>query len=341
MDTAEDREDRKDRDAVERSIQRAAGMRLFTKDAGDRWIERHSRAADRCRRHRLRILEVARKAGAAHVSPAFSCVEIVDALYHGAMRSGDVFIMSKGHGCLAQYAVLEDKYDHLLDCKVCGGSGFSTPGTGYGNVCSECIGGRTGPRPLDKYCRPEGRLGAHPDYAPDLGIHASTGSLGHGLGIAAGQALAERMRGTDARVYVLLSDGECQEGSTWEAAMVAANLRLDNLVALVDANDWGGMEQMSKTFPALNERSSLAAKFRAFGWGAREIDGHDWSAVSNSAYLPPFEPLPLGLPGPRAVICQTVKGKGVSFMEAGQPLWHYRAPTDAEYAQAVRELEVT
>lgn len=319
-----------DHDAIEQSIQRANAMRPYVKDAGDEWRERNISSVDRCRRHRLRILDVACKAGAAHVSPAFSCVEIVDALYHGVMQHDDIFIMSKGHGCLAQYVVLEG-FKWMSGCNYpnCDGG----PATGYcHNDCPHLD-------LLGKYCQPGGRLGAHPDYAPDIGIHASTGSLGHGLGIAAGQALAERMRKTDKRVYVLLSDGECQEGSTWEAVMVAANLHLDNLVVLVDANDWGGMEQMSVAFPVLDKVPSLAAKFRAFGWSAREVNGHDWGSVSNAARLPLFEPLPLARPGPRAVICRTVKDKGVSFMEAGQPLWHYRSPSDAEYDQAVRELE--
>lgn len=285
------------------AIARAQLMRAVTKDAGDLARERASDARERCRRHRLRILEVARQVGAAHVAPAFSCVEIVDALYNRVMRPDDVFIMSKGHGCLAQYVVLEE-----LDQ----------------------LGAH-----LDSYCQPGGRLGAHPDYAPDLGIHASTGSLGHGLGIAAGQALAERIKGaaSPARVFVLLSDGECQEGSTWEAAMVAANLRLDNLVALVDANDWGGMERMSEAFPTLNgSESSLAAKFTAFGWAAwNAYDGHDCAReISGAARYKS--------PKPRALVCYTAKGKGVSFIEQGQPLWHYRSPNDAEYEQAVREI---
>lgn len=296
-----------DKESLARFVARAEALRPYVKDAGDRWAEANAAptaAAERCRRHRLRILEVSRQVSAAHISPAFSCVEIVDALYYDVMRDGDIFIMSKGHGCLAQYVVLEAL-------------------------------GRLPRAALDAYCKLDGRLGAHPDYDLELGIHASTGSLGHGLGIAAGQALAEKMRGTGVRVFVLLSDGECQEGSTWEAAMVAANLGLDNLCVVVDANDWGGMERMSRAFPALEP---LAAKFRAFGWWcplAHRVSGHDVSrdsAMVSRLLYGAYRGLP------RAIICATVKGKGVSFMEAGQPLWHYRSPTDAEYAQAVAEL---
>lgn len=264
---------------------------------------------DRCRRYRRRILEASRQVGAAHVAPAFSCLEIIDALYHGIMRPGDIFIMSKGHGCLAQYAVLED--------------------VEWGGSPS-----------LDDYGRPGSPLGAHPDYNPRLEIHASTGSLGHGLGIAAGQALAERMKDSDRRVFVLLSDGECQEGSTWEAAMVAANLRLGNLVVLVDCNDWGGMDRMSAHFPATASPALILSKWVAFGWGAVAVDGHDSCAVAEACACEQLAWFGKdGAPAcPRAIICRTVKGKGVSFIESGQPLWHYRSPTEEEYARALEEL---
>lgn len=294
-------------------------------------------APDRCRRYRRRVLEVSRQVSAAHVAPAFSCLEIVDALYHSVMRPQDIFIMSKGHGCLAQYAVLEDlRWEKERECGTCGGSGFSSSGTGYGDVCGDCGGQKfTGPRLLDPYCAPGGRLGAHPDWAPDLGIHASTGSLGHGLGIAAGQALAERMRGSGARVFVLLSDGECQEGSTWEAAQVAANLRLDNLCAVVDWNGWGGMDRMEEVHPAL---APLTDKFRAFGWwcpAAHLVDGHDVSLDSDMISRLQYGSYE-GMP--RAVVCRTVKGRGVSFIEGGMPLWHYRSPTEEEFQLATVEL---
>jgi transketolase len=261
-------------------------------------------ASDRCRRYRRRILEVSRQVTAAHIAPAFSCLEIVDALYHDVMRPDDIFIMSKGHGCLAQYVVLEDlKWEPAR------------------------AGVPVSPL-LDSYCKPEGTLGAHPDYDPDLGIHASTGSLGHGLGIAMGQAYAEKLKQSGVLVYCLLSDGECQEGSVWEAAMVAINLGLDNLTVLVDANGWGGMERIPEDFPAMR---NLAEKFAAFGWCAKHTDfGHDWASILHCVR---YE-----CPTPLAVVCKTVKGKGVSFIEAGQPLWHYRSPNDEEYAQAMREL---
>ena len=257
-------------------------------------------SADRCRRYRRRILEISRQVEAAHVAPAFSCLEIVDALYHEVMREQDIFIMSKGHGCLAQYVVMEDL-------------------------------GTLPPESLDNYCKMGDpifpALGAHPDYAPGIGIHASTGSLGHGLGIAAGQALAEKIKGSDVRVYVLLSDGECQEGSTWEVAMVAANLGLTNLTALVDNNDFGGMDRMSEVHPAFHP---LDTKFTAFGWYV--IDGIDGHSSLVAEYL-----LELVCAQPKVFIFDTTKGKGVSFMESA-PLWHYRSPNPEEYRKALAEL---
>lgn len=262
---------------------------------------------ERCRRYRRRILEISRQVSAAHIAPAFSCLEIVDALYHDVMRPDDIFIMSKGHGCLAQYVMLEDlKWEPAR-------AGIPVP------------------RLLDSYCKPEGSLGAHPDYDPGLGIHASTGSLGHGLGIAMGQAYAEKLKKSGVRVYCLLSDGECQEGSTWEAAMVAANLSLGNLTAIIDFNNWGGMEKMSKSFPAL---IPISAKFKAFGWGTNEIDGHS-DDLRNLALSMRVEDRS---GRPFALTCRTVKGKGVSFISEGQPLWHYRSPTEEEYERALREL---
>ncbi len=263
-------------------------------------------AWERCKAYRRRILEISQQVAALHVAPAFSAVEIVDLVYNDLMRWGagarmtadvgpDVFLMSKGHGCMIQYAILEDR-----------------------GVLSR--------EDLDAYCRPDGRLGAHPDYGAP-GIAAATGSLGHGLGLALGMAHAERRFGGDGRVYLVLSDGECQEGSTWEAAMMAGNLGLENIVAFVDCNDWSGLERMSEAHKAFHP---LAEKFAAFGWEAVEAPGHDAAAIRERV---------LGRAGgkPFVVICDTVKGRGVDFME-NAPIWHYRSPNPDEYAWAVDGL---
>jgi transketolase len=258
-------------------------------------------ARERCRRYRRRILDISQQVTALHVAPAFSCTEITDTIYHGLMRENpdgsyrDVFLMSKGHGCMIQYVILEEK--KILN-----------------------------PDDLALYCKPNGRLGAHPDYETP-GIEASTGSLGHGLGMATGQAYAEKLKDTDALIFCVLSDGEFQEGSTWEAVMMAANLRLDNLIAFMDYNDFGGLERMSDGHQAFYP---LVPKAEAFGWEAVEVDGHDEEAMVQAV---------LGRRGgrPLMVVCRTVKGKGISYME-NVPIWHYRSPNREEYEQGLKEL---
>ncbi len=260
-------------------------------------------ASARCVSYRKRILEVSQRVSALHVAPAFSCIEIVDLIYTSLMRvpvSGDdicdFFLMSKGHGCMAQYVILE----------------------ALGILPKE---------ELDRYCTPEGILGAHPDRG-NPGITASTGSLGHGLGLAVGMAYAEKLKKSNSKIFALLSDGELQEGSSWEAAMMAANLELDNLVVFIDSNDFGGMDRMSENHRAFYP---LREKFEAFGWESAEADGHNALALfgqySQRKQKKPF-----------VIICKTIKGKGVSFME-NIPIWHYRSPNKDEYIQAIAELE--
>ncbi|MEM8688743.1 MAG: transketolase [Pseudomonadota bacterium] len=257
-------------------------------------------ARRRCLGYRRRILDISQQVGALHIAPAFSCTEIVDVVYNGFMRwdgdaTPDVILMSKGHGCMIQYVILEEK-------------------------------GILSREDLDLYCKPGGRLGAHPDYGVP-GISASTGSLGHGMGIATGMAYAERLQKRDGQIYLVLSDGECQEGSTWEGAMMAANLALDNLIAFVDLNDFSGLERMSEGHPAFHP---VLDKFQSFGWEGVEVNGHSadqiHTAVMNRTGGKPF-----------VVVSNTVKGKGVSYMEH-VPIWHYRAPNPEEYKQACDEL---
>jgi transketolase len=252
-------------------------------------------ARKRCLSYRRRILDVSQRVTALHIAPAFSCLEMTDVIYRHLMRPQDAFVMSKGHGCVAQYVVLEDL-------------------------------GIMPTSEIERYCTPGGLLGAHPDRGTP-GIEASTGSLGHGLGMGAGMAYAETLKQGDARVYVLLSDGELQEGSTWEAAQMAVNLRLANLVLFVDLNDFGGLERMSAAHPAV---FPVLEKFRAFGWEAAEANGHDAGAV-HAAVAARKGTAPFVLAG------KTVKGRGVSYMEH-VPIWHYRSPNKEEYARAIAEL---
>lgn len=264
-------------------------------------------AQARCRAYRRRILDISRKVSALHIAPAYSCMEIVDCLYSGLMRrdpaSGafrDIFLMSKGHGCMAQYVMLE----------------------AFGILATA---------ELERYCTKDGLLGAHPDYG-NPGIAAATGSLGHGLGMAVGMAVAERNRamkgGDPARVYTVLSDGEVQEGSTWESVLMAPTLKLDNLIAVIDSNDFQSLGRTSETHPPFYP---LAPKFAAFGWEVVEVNGHDAGGFFRAV---------TGRKGgrPLMVIAKTVKGRGVKFMES-VPIWHYRAPSADEYKKAIEILE--
>ena len=258
-------------------------------------------AQRRCNKFRRRILEISQQVQALHIGSAYSCTEIVDCIYFELMNRGndgggiDTFLMSKGHGCMIQYVILED----------------------LGILSRE---------DLDLYCKPEGRLGCHPDYG-NPGIVASTGALGHGLSMSLGMAYAEKALGGKGTVYCVLSDGEVQEGSTWEATMMASSLNVANLVAFIDNNDFQSLGRTSVTHPSFYP---VTDKFVAFGWESIEVDGHDSRAICDAV---------TGRRGdrPLMVVCKTTKGKGVSYME-NVPIWHYRSPSPAEYQQALSEL---
>lgn len=259
-------------------------------------------AVRRCKRFRRRILEISQQVQALHIGSAYSCTEIVDCIYHALMRttadgtSPDTFLMSKGHGCMIQYAILEDR----------------------GVLTRE---------DMDRYCKAGGRLGCHPDYG-NPGIAASTGALGHGLSMATGMAYAEKSRDGVGVVYCVLSDGELQEGSSWEATLMASSLKVSNLVAFVDNNDFQSLGRTSVTHPTFYP---LVEKFVAFGWESVEIDGHDSKAIFDAVVSRRGD-------RPLMVVCRTTKGKGVSFME-NVPIWHYRSPNADEYRQALTEIE--
>jgi transketolase len=259
-------------------------------------------ARERCRRFRLRILELSQGVTAIHIAPAFSCLELVDCIYFGLMRREqdggflDTFLLSKGHGSAAQYIVLEEL-----------------------GILSRAD--------LDLLCKPGGKLGTHPDRGIP-GIEAATGSLGHGLPLAVGMALADRVLGRDRVIHVVLSDGELQEGSVWEAMMLAPTLGVTNLVAYVDLNDFQSLGRTSVVHPNFYP---LLDKVRAFGWGTAEVDGHDHAAILNAVQRRTRR-------APFLLVGRTVKGKGVSYME-NMPIWHYRSPSPAEYQQAVREIQ--
>lgn len=259
-------------------------------------------AKRRCNQFRRRILEISQQVQALHIGSAYSCTEIVDCIYFELMRRGsngassDTFLMSKGHGCMIQYVILEEL-------------GVLTRSD------------------LDLYCKAEGRLGCHPDYG-NPGIVASTGALGHGLSMAVGMAYAEKVRGGKGAVYCVLSDGEVQEGSTWEATMMASSLKVTNLVAFIDNNDFQSLGRTSVTHPSFYP---VVDKYVAFGWEAIEVDGHDSHAICEAVIARRGD-------RPLMVVCKTTKGRGVSYME-NVPIWHYRSPSPDEYRQALKELE--
>lgn len=255
---------------------------------------------------RGRIVEMSHASRAAHLGSALSCVDILVALYWSILRvdpeaprapARDRFIFSKGHAAAALYATLAAK-------------GF----------CSI--------ERLAQYGAPGDTLAEHP--LPDCvsSLEAATGSLGHGLPLGCGMALASKITKTPYRVFVLMSDGECNEGSVWEAAMFAPAKGLDNIAAIVDFNRWQATGRSCDVMAL----QPLAEKWRAFGWDALEIDGHSIPAIIDA-----LDQLPRTSGKPLAVVCNTVKGKGVSFMEDDNN-WHYRIPTEDEVDAAKKEL---
>ena len=255
---------------------------------------------------RRKIFRMICKAGGGHIAPAFSIVELMTVLYFRILRidsqnpkspDRDRFILSKGHACAALYATLVQ-------------AGFAPE------------------EQLDFFCQPGGELGGHPDCGALPGIEATTGSLGHGLGLAAGIAFAGQMDRKDYRVFTILGDGECQEGSVWEAALFAAHHQLDNLIAIIDYNKLQAIDPIQDVLGL----EPLKEKFAAFNWAVQEIDGHDMDALEELFTGLPFEP-----GKPSLLIAHTVKGKGISFME-NVPIWHYRVPSGKEMQTALREL---
>ena len=240
-----------------------------------------------------------------HVGSAMSLIEIMRVLYDDVLRfrsdapdwpERDRLILSKGHGCLALYAILADK-------------------------------GFIGKEELAGFCRAGSRLGGHPERGKVPGVEASTGALGHGLPIGVGLALAQRLKGRDSRVVVVCGDGEINEGSVWEAALSAAKHRLGNLTVVVDYNKIQSAGFVKDILPL----EPLAEKWRSFGFSAVEASGHDLDDLRRA-----FGELPLRHGSPTAIICHTVKGKGIDFAE-NDPGWHHKSRITARDVTAMRE----
>ena len=257
-----------------------------------------------CRRVRGEILKMCHHAGTAHLASSLSCVEILVAAYFGVLRIDpkrpddplrDRFILSKGHAVSSLYAVLAERGYFPLD-------------------------------QLKQYNEDGQHLPEQPSPGCMPGVELATGSLGHGLSVGLGQALAGRILGQDFRVYVLVSDGECNEGTVWEAAMFAPAQRLNHVTVMVDYNKWQATGR-SQQIMALDP---LVDKWRAFGWEATEVDGHDLAALTQAMSAPPTD-------RPRAIVAHTCKGKGITFMEDDNN-WHYRVPNSQEMSLAFAEL---
>jgi transketolase len=258
------------------------------------------------RRIRFKVIELSHKAKTPHLGSSLSCVDIVTAaLWGGGLAidprnptdpGRDRFLLSKGHAATTLYTALA--YRGYFPVKV-----------------------------LDTYMEPGSCLPEQPSPGSVPGVEVATGSLGHGLSIGLGMALAGRIQGRSYRVCVVLSDGECNEGSVWEAALFAPAHRLDNVVIIVDYNKWQATGRSNEVM-ALHP---LRQKWEAFGWSAADIDGHDMNALVQA-----LRKVPNGTGKPIALIAHTVKGKGIPFMEDDNN-WHYRSP-DANEVQTCKSL---
>jgi transketolase len=258
--------------------------------------------AKRIRRHVVTMTSVGKSS---HVASGLSMADIVAVLYAGAMNirpdepfwdGRDRFILSKGHAGAAVYAALAE-------------AGFFPPAK------------------LATHCQDGSDLSGHVSHKGNPGVEVSTGSLGHGLSLGAGMAYSARLRQARHRVFVVMSDGECDEGMVWEAALFAGHHRLDRLIAIVDYNKIQSLASVENTL----RLEPFADKWRAFGWAVREADGHDHEALTAAVADVAADGSPL------CVLAHTTKGRGVSFME-NSVLWHYRSPQGKELEAALAEL---
>lgn len=255
---------------------------------------------------RKQILEMIVAARGTHIASAFSIIELVLFLYSKVLNINpknptetkrDKFVLSKGHGCAALYVVLAD-------------FGFFPK------------------RILKSYTSPGSILGGHPDSLRIPGVETSTGSLGHGFSVAVGFALANKMNNSKSRVYCLVGDEELNEGTNWEAAQIAAHHKLDNLVLIIDENKL----MVSGFAKDILDSLSFDEKFRAFGWNTLDIDGHNFNEISKA-----FEKAPIKNGKPTVIIAETVKGKGVSYME-NKKEWYSVLPNEEQMEIAKDEL---
>ena len=253
------------------------------------------------------VLGMVHSSRASHVGSCLSCVDILVSLYFQLAvvyptepknPNRDVIVLSKGHAAAALYSTLARR--------------------GFLSVDS-----------LEKYCTDNQPLGGHVTSGLIPGVEFSTGSLGHGLPYGVGVALSQQMRYSNRRTFVVISDGECNEGSVWEAALQAAHFQLNNLCVLIDRN---GLQSLTTTEETIR-LEPLESKWQSFGWRACTVSGHSFEELQKAIEQDRDEKKPT------VVICETIKGKGISFMENSVE-WHYKAPNDTELAHALQELLV-
>jgi transketolase len=258
------------------------------------------------RRIRGAVIDLSHNAQTPHLGSSLSCVDILVAAYWGALNidaqnpddpNRDRFILSKGHAAITLYAVLAQRGFFPMDL-------------------------------LDVYAKPGARLSEHPIYRSVPGVEATTGSLGHGLSLGLGMALAGKIQGRSYRVFTVVSDGECNEGSVWEAALFAPAHKLDNVAVIIDYNKW----QATGRSDEIMSLNPLRQKWESFGWSTHELDGHNLKALVDA-----LRNVPDGSGKPVAIVAHTVKGKGISFMEDDNN-WHYRIPNAEDVRKAKMEL---
>ena len=266
-----------------------------------------STAQELAKKVRIHALKMANSGGGSHIGSALSIADILAVLYteilhldpkNPKLEQRDRFVLSKGHAGAALYGTLAE--------------------TGFFPISK-----------LATHYQDGSDLCGHVSHKGIPGVEVSTGSLGHGLSLATGMALAAKIDQKKHRIFALLSDGECDEGSTWEAVLFAAHHHLDNLIAIIDYNKIQSLDTVADTL----ELEPFADKWRSFGWQVQEVDGHNHQQLQSE-----LSSLPLQSDCPSVIICHTVKGKGVSFME-NTVLWHYRVPRDEEFSAALQELE--
>ena len=269
-------------------------------------VNNNNQTNELAKRVRIHTLKMANSGGGSHIGSALSIADIMAVLYNDVLNvdpanphknDRDRFILSKGHAGAAVYATLAEKSFFSID-------------------------------ELKTHYQNGSRLSGHVSHKGIPGVEISTGSLGHGLNIGVGMAKVAKLDGKNHRVFVLLSDGECDEGSNWEAILFAAHHKLDNLVAVIDYNKFQSLAPVAETVGL----EPFADKWRIFNWNVMEVDGHDIKSLQDS-----FSKIEKN-GKPTVIIAHTVKGKGVSFME-NTVLWHYRCPREEEFDMALKELE--